>query len=630
MFRHPVRGILIAGDGGSNMDETGMAPRSVAGAGARFIRAPFTVMGRLMLWLSTANLEILDRFPADRPKYVGLGSSVFITSAMAAVSGGFALHMALDLPIVACVVAGLLWGTAIMSFDRWLLATAGRGNLWLLLPRAALAFLIGLVVSTPFVLRIFQPEIMQQVALIQASAATSQQQDWNDPNNPIVRRINQLSADVGAQQKIIQNDGSSISAEDDATVLRLSAALSPDRDPMKTYNALNGRANCEAAGRTDCGGGVGSGRPGEGDRTRSLRQQADDYKRANVDPLQRQLDTARTTAVANLPARRAKAVQDASDRLDEDRRQLNPLLDQRRRLQSSFDSSNGRNTGLLIRMQALGDLTKHNATMRTTHHTLLAFITAIDCLPILFKLLMSFGRRSKYEEGLEAEEREHLAISRQRSRRLRAEQMIYQVDTLREAQAARDIRDEAMEGLARRSVRDQVEVAERRLDRWKREQLRRVDTDVNYLRQDQVLAPGLLPPHQRAAAANGADQNGSGTGTAQRTWPPQGPVPDEPRWGRRRGRRDDEGTPPPRPPARGSGTTGRPGAGGHGDAPGPAADGQPSAPGHPGAPHPGGRDRPADRSGERNGSSPPYPRRSGYGDPQGAPDPQVEEGTDLW
>jgi hypothetical protein len=512
------------------MNELETSPGSAGAAAIRFLRAPFTAAGRLMLWLSTANLEILDRFPADRPKYVGLGSSVFITSTMAAVSGGFALHMALSLPIVACVVAGAVWGTAIMSFDRWLLATAGRGNLWLLLPRAALAFLIGLVVSTPFVLRIFQPEISQQVALIQASDAARQQKDWNDPNNPIVARINQLSADVDRQQKIIQNDGASISAEDDPTVARLNAALNPDRDPVKRYNALIGQANCEASGRTDCGGGIGSGRPGEGTRTRDLRQQAADYHRINVAPLEEQRTAARTAAEANLPAQRIKAVASARSRLADDQRQLNPLRDQRERLQSSFNGSNGRNTGLLIRMQALGELTRTNATMRSTHRVLLAFITAIDCLPILFKLLMSFGRRSKYEEGLEAEEREHLAISRQRSRQLRAEQMIYQVDTLREAQAARDVRDEALEGLARRSVRDQVEVAERRLERWKREQLRRVDADADYRQQHGPTR--LLPPYQRQT---GDLAPGDATG-GHRPWPPRGPSSDQARRARGRGR----------------------------------------------------------------------------------------------
>ncbi|WP_248820915.1 DUF4407 domain-containing protein [Frankia sp. AgB32] len=488
-------------------------------AAGQFFRSPFSAAGRFMVWLSTANVEVLQRFPADRPKYVGLGSSVFITSSMAAISGGFALRMGLKLPIAACVVAGFLWGMAIMGLDRWLLATASRSNRWLLLPRAGLAILIGVVVSTPFVLRIFQPEISQQVALIQARDATGQQQSWNDPANPIVARINQLAADVDRQNAVIQTGGSTISAEDDPTVQQLLKALSPDIDPMKTYNDLNRKILCEEAGNTNCGDGTGSGRPGDGFRTEQLKQQAAAYFDLHVKPLNNQLQNARLEAGKNLPATRAKAVQDARDKLAADTRELNPLRDRRSRLQAAFENSNGGDTGLLIRMQALGELTRNNPTMRTTHYVLLAFVTAIDCLPILFKLLMSLGRRNRYEEGLEAEEQEHLAISRQRSRHLRAEQMIFHSDTLREAQAARDERDEAIEELARRTVRDQVEVAERALDRWKREQLHHVETDPDYLNREWEPAPTVLPPHQRRSGhgSNGVD----GVTPPPREWPPR-------------------------------------------------------------------------------------------------------------
>ncbi|MCM3883822.1 DUF4407 domain-containing protein [Frankia sp. R82] len=499
-----------------------------------FVRAPFHGMGQFMLWLSTANLKVLERFPSDRPKYVGLGSAVFITSAMAAISSGFALRMGLDLPIVVCVVLGLLWGCAIMGFDRWLLATAGRSNIWMLLPRAALAFLIGLVVSTPFVLRIFQPEIMQQVALIQAEAATSQQASWSDPNNPIVRRIGQLNGDITRQTVLVNTDGGA-TVENDETVRSLVAKLNPDIDPMRTYNRYRQQVNCEESGGTDCGDGVGSGRPGDGFRTERAKQRADEYYRTYVQPLETQLTTARENAAKALPVRQAKAVQDAKEQIGRDQKELAPLVEQRDRLRNAFDTSNRENTGLLIRMQALGDLTKRNATMRTTHYTLLAFITAIDCLPILFKLFMLLGHRNRYEEGLEAEEREHLAISRQHSRRLRAEQTIYQTDTLREVQAARDERDEAVEELARRTVRDQVEIAERSLDRWKREQLDRVDSDPNYLHGGQVPVPSVLPAYQRRTSADDVP------GPPQpRQWPPPGQVRNDRRFGRRQSDRDQD------------------------------------------------------------------------------------------
>ena len=133
-------------------------------------------MGSLLIWLSGAQQDILARCRADRPKYVGLGAAVLITAALAAVSMTFALHNALKVSLAAAIPFAVAWGLAIMSLDRWLVVSLVRQQnklnyLLLALPRVALGILFGLIISTPFTLQIFQPEINQQITEIQKQRA---------------------------------------------------------------------------------------------------------------------------------------------------------------------------------------------------------------------------------------------------------------------------------------------------------------------------------------------------------------------------------------------------------------------------------------------------------------------------
>ncbi len=84
----------------------------------------------------------------------------------------FALHSALKLALATAIVFAVAWALAIMSLDRWLVVSLVRQRnklnyLLLALPRVGLGVLFGLIISTPVTLQIFQPEINQEIALIQ-------------------------------------------------------------------------------------------------------------------------------------------------------------------------------------------------------------------------------------------------------------------------------------------------------------------------------------------------------------------------------------------------------------------------------------------------------------------------------
>src|ERR1051325_8958903 len=106
-------------------------------------------------------MEVLQHFPAERPKYTGIGAAILSTGVLACASMFFALHNALRFGVLAATAAALVWSLVIISIDRALISSLQRSAVWwgyLLraLPRFLLALLLGAIISTPFTLQIFQ------------------------------------------------------------------------------------------------------------------------------------------------------------------------------------------------------------------------------------------------------------------------------------------------------------------------------------------------------------------------------------------------------------------------------------------------------------------------------------------
>ena len=133
-------------------------------------------MRNLLFAISGARPEILAKCPTERVKFESLGCAILITSAMATVSMWFALASAMGVNAFVALLGALAWGLIIMGIDRWLVtsmpATGGR-RLGIALPRLVLAILLGSLISTPIVLRIFQSEINAQIAVIKQERASA-------------------------------------------------------------------------------------------------------------------------------------------------------------------------------------------------------------------------------------------------------------------------------------------------------------------------------------------------------------------------------------------------------------------------------------------------------------------------
>jgi Domain of unknown function (DUF4407) len=122
---------------------------------------------RFFWFCSGAHIDTLKKYPIEHNKYVGIGATIFFTALFASLSGGYAMYFVFSGSAFAvgfAILFGLIWGTAIFNMDRYIVSSInkdGTTNQQILQasPRILLAIMIGVVISRPIELKIFDKEI---------------------------------------------------------------------------------------------------------------------------------------------------------------------------------------------------------------------------------------------------------------------------------------------------------------------------------------------------------------------------------------------------------------------------------------------------------------------------------------
>lgn len=136
------------------------------------------------LFCSGADRELLSRAPSDENKYLGIGATVFFTGVLAFFSSAYALFTIFD-SWLAATLFGLIWGTMIFNLDRYIVSSMKSksgffGNLWVALPRLAMAVLLALVISKPLELKIFEKEINAELIVMEQEVFKQQEDRIQD------------------------------------------------------------------------------------------------------------------------------------------------------------------------------------------------------------------------------------------------------------------------------------------------------------------------------------------------------------------------------------------------------------------------------------------------------------------
>ncbi|QXJ23832.1 DUF4407 domain-containing protein [Actinomadura graeca] len=399
-------------------------------------------LGHFLIFASGADRPMLSQCPeVERNRYQGLGGAVATTAITAAVSMAVAVRLAFH-NTPAGVVAGVLWGLAVFNLDRWLVASyrSARGvrrKLITLAPRLLLSLVLGITISEPLVLMVFESEVTAQVTAIQRERQERAEQEID--RSPLAQKIRSYEARIEDLRM-----GRAASGELRAQLDRR-AELQRELDQARRQR---GQVGAQLQGEQN--GSSGTGRVGDGPEARALRERLAGFDRQIAD-LERDLAAAQKAVagqsgqanaeIGRLRADQAKLVAERDTRIGEARR------------------ANSRIDGLLVRIEALESLGRQHAAVRAAHYLLALLILLVDILPVMGKALMGAGGRSTYENLLAARELEAKEHSTRR--------------VLRQVEATTELRADTHERRRHRRSMTRIALAE---ERYRRQ--RRVDLDI--------------------------------------------------------------------------------------------------------------------------------------------------------
>ena len=408
----------------------------------------FETLGTLIARLGGANKAVLAQVESAKSRFFQMGLVLLSTAGLAVVSMSFALSVALHAKLPVAIALGFLWGFIILNLDRLLIQNMrSNSGLWrtvvMVLIRLAIASLLSVVISTPLVLQVFNPEIQNEMTLDTADqiknlgAARAQ--------SPAALRLASDVKQISTDQAILRGD---LAAAPPANVTAAQNALDTAQANLTKAGTAASNAytkmTCELNGET-CDGASGS--KGEGPRYQDLKSL---YLIAETNESDAQQAVA--TAQSALESAQAKAAQTSSTALAQEQaqadRELPGLIADRNSLKSALatqsqsdSSSESVNTGILARIQALSNLGRTSSSAFWAHWAVAALLFMIELLPVLVKLLMAFGTPTLYDRVSELlDDSAYDAASRQRNvERRRIEQDSKKIQEIEDDMRVREV-----------------------------------------------------------------------------------------------------------------------------------------------------------------------------------------------
>jgi hypothetical protein len=387
----------------------------------------FNQLRSLVLALSGADVEILEYVPSERTRFESLGWAILITSCMAMISMWFALSSALGINGILAIPVAIFWGLVIMGIDRWLITSMpidGSRKFAMAVPRVVLAILLGTLISTPLVLRIFQSEINAQMALMQQKNYSSflSNQQSSLVNQQVTTYYNELQQlDTVINSKGVQTGNTAADPELVAYNNQLSQLQSQLGHWTTLKNQYYTDYTCQMYGGAQCPK-KGSGPAAKASYAsyQQASQEMTSYQNRIAvvqGEIQQRDQVLNSTSKSSQQQRYAEALNQRQIVQGE----YTTAVQRRNELQAAYYAQNQASHGILMRLEALSELSSGNLTVAGARFLLFLLFLVIECLPVTVKLLQ---RPGQYEAALaaakKAEKRDYEKFFSTRSRLGRA------------------------------------------------------------------------------------------------------------------------------------------------------------------------------------------------------------------
>ena len=400
-------------------------PREPRARRPRKTRAPRTPgsRARTLAILGGAEGEILDRVPGETPRFVQMFFVLAGTALVSAISMLFALTTGVQAAIWLAVPLALVWALIIFNLDRFLTSTmSSTRNVWrligLAIPRVIMAAIIGFVVAEPLVLQIFHNDIAREVASTNITQSQSDQEALESGPEKIA--LDAASAKVA---ELENQAATGIVAGTDASSATESAAQATVDDvtaKMTAQQAVIDQARvlyqCELTGEgagtvPGCTGVNGQGASSDAAKAQLAEaQQTYDALAAQLRTANEELAAAGTAAKENTSSSEAQNREQAKSQLPTARDSYDQALAAYNARADAVAQGNAGAVGLLSQISGLNRLSEKEPSILWAHILIAALFFMIELLPVLVKVLTSYGDPSLYEKA--AAIRKQVALDR--------------------------------------------------------------------------------------------------------------------------------------------------------------------------------------------------------------------------
>lgn len=409
------------------------------------------------LWICAgADRKVLRQCPTDYAKYAGTGGTILFTAIMAAISGGYAISFVFnDAPIYVPLCFGVIWGLLIFNLDRFMVNTMysdgkhtiSKAELWGGLPRIVLAIFLGIVISTPLEIRIFQDKIVSQLIIDQGKVGDD------------VRKAHDL---LYRQRKDIEDQIATRNTQlTDLRSGKLDGISSKVADKEKELSEAENRLYNETNGD-----GV-TKKKGYGPAAQQLQEQVNRLKQELIELRneERQNNATNQTYIKQ----RCESVQ---KELDEYNRRLAEVDEKIAEVENEGREGQKALTGFCAQIKALNEIAspKDFSLFISRLFISLLFI-AIEVIPTLFKMMVASG---PYDDLLRAEKHRVRVLSEKRISDINDE-----VNTAVQITVEKNKSRLEAELAANKLVMDklsaaQSELLQRAIEDWRKEEMEKV------------------------------------------------------------------------------------------------------------------------------------------------------------
>lgn len=290
---------------------------------------------------SGSNVHILKKTPSEWNKFAGIGGIVLFTAVFATLSAGYAMFTIFD-DIWASVGFAILWGLMIFNLDRYIVSSIKKTGTWwnqilMAIPRLILATFLGIIISKPLELKIFEKEVNKQLNSIIQRNKTKLQAEMNG-------RILQQSGPFDTEKKQIQ-------------AKTIAYQKSYDSAAVELEKEILGKQSSLTSGKV----GYGTNAKRKAELKEQRRQDLENYQK-QIAPRLEYLDKEVSKVYTNIEKERDKT------EIFED--QFN---------------------GFAARLQALDELGKNSAIIGVAAAFIMGLFITLEISPVLIKLISSVG-----------------------------------------------------------------------------------------------------------------------------------------------------------------------------------------------------------------------------------------------